>query len=258
LLAHPLTRDLELDSPETTHRRREIIRAKPFLRKIYAEWYRSIVSALPAGEGAVLELGSGGGFLSEFIPGLITSDVLRTPGISLALDAQELPVAAGSLRAIVMANVLHHLPQPSRFLAEATRCVRPGGAIVMIEPWASRWSRLIYTRLHHEPFAPNAPSWDFAPDGPLSGANGALPWIMFERDRDQFATQFPQGRIERVRPFMPLSYLLSGGVSRRALMPGWTYAFWLAIDEGLLRRWMNNWAMFAQSLLIRREIVRSH
>jgi len=41
----------------------------------------------------------------------------------------------GSLRAIVMTDVLHHIPNVESFFAEAARCVRPGGVIVMIEPW---------------------------------------------------------------------------------------------------------------------------
>jgi hypothetical protein len=56
----------------------------------------------------------------------------------------------------------------------------------MIEPWVSTLSRPIYTRLHHEPFNPDAKDWSFPDTGPLSGANGALPWIIFQRDRHHF------------------------------------------------------------------------
>lgn len=67
-LAHPLTQGLNLDDPQTTKLRRRIIMEKPFLREVYKEWYTSIIKALPDGDGAVLELGSGAGFLSEYIP----------------------------------------------------------------------------------------------------------------------------------------------------------------------------------------------
>jgi len=56
-LENPLTRDMDLDSPETTARRMKLIRQKPFLRRIYEEWYRSIAADLPPGPGQVLELG---------------------------------------------------------------------------------------------------------------------------------------------------------------------------------------------------------
>jgi SAM-dependent methyltransferase len=162
-----------------------------------------------------------------------------------------LPFAAGSLRAIVMTNVLHHLPQPRRFLADAAHCVRPGGALVMIEPWVSPWSRFVYGRLHHEPFEPHARTWEFPATGPLSGANGALPWILFVRDRAQFEAEFPEWRIEHIQPGMPFRYLLSGGVSLRSLMPGASEGLWRGVER-LMQPCMSRWAMFASIKLVRR------
>ena len=65
ILAHPLTRGMDIDDPRTTELRLQIVRSKRFLRKIYEEWYRDIVAALPPCDGPVLELGSGAGFLGE-------------------------------------------------------------------------------------------------------------------------------------------------------------------------------------------------
>src|SRR5262249_39668042 len=126
------------------------------------------------------------------------------------------------------------------------RCVRPGGVVSMIEPWVTPWSRLIYTRLHHEPFRPDATEWEFPATGPLSGANGAMPWIIFERDRAEFEREFPQWRMAAIRPHTPLCYLLSGGVSMRSLMPGWAHAPVRAV-EAMLRPL----AMFAHVTLRR-------
>lgn len=249
-LAHPLTRGLELDDPQTTALRRRIIQEKSFLRKIYEEWYQAIAAALPAGEGAVLEVGAGAGFLREHLAGLITSEIFFCPGVSVVLDATCLPFADATLRGIVMTDVLHHVPQPRRFFAEAARCVRPGGRLVIIEPWVSAWSRLIYQRLHHEPFRPEATEWEFPAQGPLSGANGALPWILFERDRAQFAQEFPQWQIQTITPTLPFRYLVSGGVSLRSLMPGPTFGLWRRFER-LLQPWMTNWAMFAEIILVR-------
>src|SRR5262244_3270831 len=64
---------------------------------------------------------------------------------------------------------------------QATRCVRLGGVVAMIEPWVTPWSRFVYTRLHHEPFQPEAEQWEFPVRRPRSGANGALPYIIFVR-----------------------------------------------------------------------------
>ena len=249
-LTHPLTQGLDIDAPETTHVRRRILREKVFLRRIYEEWYRSILTELPEGPGRILEIGTGAGFLSEYIPDLITSEIFPVPGVQLALDSRYLPVATAKLRAIVMTDVFHHIPESKRFLREAARAVRPGGAIVMIEPWNSTWSRWVYTHLHHEPFRPGAEEWEFPSSGPLSGANGALPWIVFERDRTRFIQEYPEWRIMSVRPMMPFRYLLSGGVGYRSFMPGWTFPVWRGLERGLepLARRL---AMFARIVLRR-------
>ena len=249
-LEHPLTRGLELDSPETTRLRRTIIATKPFLRQLYEEWYTDIARHVPDGQGRVLELGSGAGFLRQHMPDVIPSEVFPCSDVALILDARHLPFSAGCLRAIVMTDVLHHIPDVRRFLAEAGRAVRDGGTIVMIEPWVSAWSRFVYRNFHHEPFLPEAADWTFAESGPLSGANGALPWIVFERDRRTFSAEFREWRIESIHPSMPFRYLLSGGVSLRSLMPGWTFATWRGIERAL-SPWMGSLAMFATIVLRR-------
>ncbi len=251
-LAHPLLRGLEVDDPRTTTVRRQIIQDNRFLRQIYEEWYASLAACLPVGAGHVLELGSGAGFLSDAVPNLITSEIFWCEHIRVVVDGRRLPFATGTLRAILMTDVLHHVPDVRAFFAEAERCVRPGGIMAMIEPWMTRWSKVIYTRLHHEPFQPQTPDWEFPAQGPLSGANGALPWIVFERDRAQFEHEFPQWRIDTIRPFMPFRYLVSGGVSLRALMPGWNFGAWRGLEK-MFEPWMKTWAMFALIVLWRED-----
>lgn len=246
LLVHPLTRDIDLDDPKTTSLRRQIIQSKPFLRRIYDDWYRWIADQIPDGEGGVLELGSGAGYFDQIVPAAITSEIFQVPGVRCVLDGQQMPFGDGALKAIVMSDVLHHLPQVRKFFAEAVRTLRPGGVVAMVEPWNTPWSRLVYQNLHHEPFRPDAEAWEFPSTGPLSGANGALPWICFVRDRGRFEREFPQLAIERVQPIMPLRYLLSGGVSMRSLMPGFATRP-VALLEKL---WPG--AMFARILLRRR------
>ncbi len=251
LLAHPHTRDLSIDDPQTTERRRRIIRENRFLWRIYDEWYRSVSACIPEGPGSVFELGSGGGFLAQYIPGLITSEVFPCSDIQLVLDARRLPFSSGSLKAIAMVDVFHHICDNRAFLNEGARCLRPGGSIVMIEPWVSTWSWPIYTRLHDEPFEPDAKNWTFSSAGPLSGANGALPWIIFQRDRHRFESEFSDFQIQEVRPFMPFRYLVSGGVSMRQLMPEASFSAWRGF-ESWLGKWPQHWSMFALIHLRRR------
>lgn len=121
----------------------------------------------------------------------------------------------------------------------------------MIEPWVSAWSSLIYGKFHHEPFDPAAADWTFPSTGPLSGANSALPWIIFERDRDRFERLFPDLKLISVDLFMPFRYLLSGGLSMRSLAPAGTFSFWKKTETLLspLNRYL---AMFAFIVLERK------
>jgi SAM-dependent methyltransferase len=256
LLTLPSAAGRDLDDPETTALRRQIIRQKPFLRGIYEDWYRAIATAMPPGEEPVLELGSGGGFMQGYLPRVLASDILHVPGLDVVADARRLPFAAGALRGIVMTNVLHHIPDVGSFLADAARCVRPGGALVMIEPWVTTWSRLVYGRLHHEPFEPSAPDWLLPPGGPLSAANIALPWMVFQRDRARFEREFPSWQVTTIEPLMPFRYLISGGVSKRALMPAITQSAWRVFEHSL-DAWMPSLGMFAKVVVVRTAIPAS-
>lgn len=250
-LAHPLTQGKDIDSPETTALRREIIESKPFLKAIYEDWYAAIATELKSVPSThpVLELGSGAGFLAERVPHLITSEIFHLQGMHLMLDAQQLPFGPATLNGIVMTNVLHHIPDPALLFAEAQRCIVPGGKIVIIEPWLTAWSRFVYNHLHHEPVDESNTTWKIDGDGPLSTANTALPWILFQRDRQAFAQRFPTLKIQEVRPIMPFRYLVSGGISMRNLMPRWSYPLWRGL-EAALSPLRSGLGMFAKIVLI--------
>jgi SAM-dependent methyltransferase len=231
---------MSVDDPRTTLLRREIVQNKVFLNKIYREWYARLTLDVPP-DARFLELGSGAGFLREFLPGLITSEVFATPGVDRIVDARQLPFMDCELDGIVMTDVLHHIEDVAQFFHEATRCIKGGGQVLMVEPWNTPWSRWVYQRLHSEPFQTQA-GWTLPSAGPLSGANGALPWILFERDKDRFHREFPQWDIHSIELLMPFSYLLSGGVSLRAFAPGWAYRPVRCVEGQLNQK---RWAMFA-------------
>ena len=149
-MSDPSARNLDLDAPENTLRRAHIIQRKPFLKQFYQDCYISISKLLPEKvNGPVVELGSGGGFLKDYIPGLITSEILAIPTVDIQFDGQSLPFKTASVRAVVMLDVFHHMPRPATFLARAAHILKPGGRLIMIEPWVTAWSRFVYGYLHH-------------------------------------------------------------------------------------------------------------
>lgn len=250
-LVHPLARDLNIDASETAIIRKRIIREKPFLRMVYHEWYQSIINSLPRDKtGPILELGSGGGFLKDYMPGLITSEILQIDDVDIILDGQWLPFKKATLQGIVMVDVFHHMPCTKSFIADAAFCVKPGGFMIMIEPWNTQWSQLVYRYLHHEPFNPTVKNWEFSKGGPLSQANSALPWMVFERDRNKFEREFPQWLIHEKTLHTPFCYLISGGVSWRSFMPDRLFKACRKIED-LLHPWMHHLAMFAKVVLFR-------
>ena len=205
---------------------------------------RDVRRTLPDVSGKVLEIGSAGGLAQSVMPEALRSDVFACEGVDVVLDSRSIPVAEQSLRAIVMTNVFHHIPDVERFLAESERALTQGGRIIMWEPWITPWSRLIYRYVHHEPFDPEVPSWAFPQGGPLSSANEALAWIVFSRDAARFNKTFPDLDIPELRLEMPLCYLLSGGISFRSFVPGVAYRAVRAFEK-LLSPLNEHLAMFA-------------
>jgi SAM-dependent methyltransferase len=233
------------DSLERYRHDQALIRRKPFLRRLYGDFYSEIVSALPRDvEGAVAEIGSGAGFLKDFLPQLITSEVLPSGMNDLCFDACRIPFRSASLKGILMLDVFHHIPSPAAFLEEATRCLKPGGAVIMIEPWMTPWSLGVLRLLHHERTDPRQIGWDFANTGPMSGANQALPWIVFQRDRNLFEERFPELDIINVSLHTPFCYLVSGGLTRWQAASGSWYPTVRRL-ENLLKPHYSVLAMFA-------------
>lgn len=233
----------DLDDPNRTLMHAEIIKSKPFLKKLYIEWYSNFmdeIKNLPSGK--MIEIGSGGGFLKEIIPQVITSDILPLKNCDMTFSAENLPFVENELSAIFMVNVLHHIPDPKKFFYEAEKKIMKDGMIVMVETANSTFSKIIYKNFHHEPFDTKA-GWELTSSGPLSSSNQALPWIIFNRDKDKFSRMFPRLQIISTKLHTPFRYILSGGVSRKTLVPDGTFPFF-SFFEKLLTPLMNYLGMF--------------
>jgi len=240
----------DLDDPATTLLHAKIVQKKPFLKKLYIDFYKQFRSAVPDFEKKVLvELGSGGGFIKEVIGNVITSDILELPNVDKVFSAVSMPFEETSIDAFFMFDVLHHIADPKAFFKEVLRCLKVSGKIVMIEPANTLWSRLIYKNFHHERFDTQA-KWELEESGPLSQGNGAIPWIIFSRDRKIFENEFPSLRIINMRNHTPLRYLLSGGLTLRQLVPSFTYPLIKAVEYGLSP--INDWLGMFQTIELQR------
>jgi len=198
-----------------------IWRERPFVRQLYHEWFVLIRDRLARVDGPTVELGGGLGTLRDVVPEVVVTDVEPTPWASEVVDAERLPYGNGTVANLVLFDVFHHLPHPSRFLGEAVRALRPGGRVVLIEPYCSPVSTFAYRHFHHEPvdltvdpFAESAQSTEDAMD-----SNSALPTLAFFRRRDELERRWPQLRVVEARRLSFVAYPLSGGFSRPPLVP---------------------------------------
>ncbi len=228
-----MRRSIDMDSPQALEKERLLLSKKVLLRKLYKDFYQEMFVRLSSSaKSVVVEIGSGGGIIKEVIPFAITSDVRSGEGIDMVFNAGEMPFPNESIDALLMINVFHHLQNVEGCLKSFNRVLRPGGKIIMVEPTNTPWRRWTDRRFHHEIFDPLA-SWDIGPGGPLSAANGALPWIVFIRDRKLFEEKFPPLRVSYIREHTPFRYFISGGFSYPQLLPSFTYEFVKKMENAL-------------------------
>ncbi len=243
----------DLDGDKTVCAHARIIKSKGFLRLLYSDFYDHMrIAGGYDEEGVFVEVGSGGGFIKEILPNTVTSDVVLHDGIDEVLSAESMPFKNGSVNGIFVLNCFHHFSQPAVVLGEFERVLVNGGTVVIIEPANTWWGRLVYTFLHHEPFDPSG-GWTLPTSGRLSAANAALPWIVFVRDREALPRLFQSLEIESVTYHTPFAYLISGGLTWRALAPTWAYSF-VRTAERLLSP-VSKWLGMFMTVVIRKHQV---
>jgi len=191
---------------------------KPGLRSVYGRWFTLLRQA--CSEGPIVELGCGPGFFKERHPEVVATDAIMNPQADAIVEAVALPFDDAQIGSIVLLDVFHHLPGPADFLAEAARVLRPGGHLVLLEPWVGLAGRLFYRWVHHEdcdlrvdPMAPWAGRHKDAMEG-----NAALPWLYFRPGGDLEHLGLPL-RVVRRDPFAALPWVLSGGFQPYSLLP---------------------------------------
>lgn len=219
-LSEPSLTGLQVGSTAFFARQKELIRERPLLKRCYDDWYARLLDDVGSApqRGILLELGSGGSCLKDLEPAFITSDVV--PDVAeRVIDACELPFPDNSIRAIALTHVLHHIPDLDRFFREAERTLLPGGVITMIEVAHTPFARFFFRNFHPEPYEDSRSEWSFGQQDSMMDSNQALSWMVFVRDRVRFEKQFPKLAIECFF-FTPwFSYLISGGVTKKDLIP---------------------------------------
>jgi SAM-dependent methyltransferase len=226
----------------------------------YRELYRDQFKDFPdPGALSILEIGSGTSPLKQFLPNVITSDVLDLDYLDLVFDCHQIDkldvIKNNSLDVITLTNVLHHLENPVAFLNRAAGKLKSGGKVIATEPFFSLLSTPIFKYLHHEAVDYRIPEPALKEvHGPLGSANQALSWLIFFRRREWLRPLNENYDIASlaVRPFTALSYMMTGGISRRLPVPSFFYRALFPIDLALSRGFPTLCASFFTVTLTRR------
>jgi SAM-dependent methyltransferase len=223
-LREPRLAGLDVDASDVIDGHRQVLAEKPILRAVFVEIYDrcdAIDRAYGTGEGQRIEIGAGSSVFSERFPDVIATDIKPHPHFDRVLDAQAMNVEDGSVRAIFGINCFHHLPDPMAFLGELDRVLVPGGICVLVEPYYGPLAAAFYPRLFEtEDFDRTQATWEDPGRSIMRGANQALSYIVFDRDRVLFEQRCPTLELVVREPMTNWPrYLLSGGLNFRQLVP---------------------------------------
>jgi SAM-dependent methyltransferase len=250
-------RGLDMESPERLRLHHLILREKPLLRSVFTEFYRTCLRLdrrfFAAAPGRRVEVGAGVSFFREIDPGALVTDLVPAAHLDAAADALRLPFGPGTLRALFGINCFHHFPDPERFFREAGRVLAPGGGVVLIEPFYGPLSAAVHRRLFAtECFEPGAPEWSSGERRAMVGANQALSYVVFVRDRERFGRVAAGLRIvHRERLDTWGRYLASGGLNFRSLCPPRLAPVLRWVEQGL--RPLNRLLALHHVIVLRRE-----
>lgn len=224
-------------------RHRGVWEQKPVLRRVYQDEFfeRMLVQRKPG--GISVEVGAGPGFFAAFAKDVLATDLVACPWLDVVTDAQRLPFQDESLSNVFGLDMLHHLARPMEFLLEASRVLAPGGRLILIEPWITPFSYLIFKFFHQErcdlsETISTGSGQAFAAQKSAFDGNQAIPYLLFGR-RSCFKTlgSLPRVKLAALEPFCLFAYLFSGGFNHVGLLPEFLYPTVSKLERATLPLW---------------------
>ncbi len=256
-LSDPLLDGLDVDKENRLELHRKMLDKKRMLREVFTEFhhlFRKLDLQFISGSGIEVELGAGVSPMRDSYSQVLATDVVDAQYLDRRINAEAMEFADKSVRTIYGQNCFHHFPHPDRFLRELDRVLVPGGGAILLEPYYGPFATFMFKRLFRtEGFDKTYPSWETPVAGPMNGANQALSYIVFIRDRNEYEQKHPSLRIVHMElAGNYLKYLLSGGLNFRQLLPDLFTGF-----IGLLEKLVfpfNRWVALHHIIVIRKVI----
>lgn len=258
LFYDPRVRDVDVDNPSLLEFHNKIINEKKILRSAFNSFYDVMLNCnkkFIKVKGKEFELGCGVGFFKKRRRALITTDIRHSKYIDCILDAQKMNLKDHSVRCFYAINVFHHLPKPDLFFKELIRVLVLGGGVILIEPHNGFFSRTVHKYLHkNEIFNVFQKSWTNKKIlGPLSGANQALSYLVFERDKKKFIKKYGNFLEIKHQKYINngLRYFFSGGLNFRQLLPNF-FLHLIQLIESILSPFSKHTSLYQVTVIIRK------
>jgi len=217
---------MDVDGASRFELHQNMLEKKCMLRAVFTEFhhlFKKLDRQFLFGSGIEMELGAGVSPMRDTYPNVLATDIVDAPNLDRVINAEAMEIPNASVRTIYGQNCFHHFPHPDKFFNELERVLVPEGGVVLLEPYYGLFASFLYKRLFRtEGFDKTYPSWETPATGPMNGANQALSYIIFVRDRAEFERKHPSLKIVHVQKVGNyLKYLLSGGLNFRQLLPDW-------------------------------------
>ena len=222
---------------------REIWNRKKILRVIYNGWYKMILNDMSSTGGKNIELGAGSGNFKEFKPDVISADIEPCGWLDLCFDAHKMPFDDSSVSNIVMIDVLHHLSNPVLFMKEAYRVLEKSGRLIILEPYPSLFSLMVYRKFHPEPFIFDVNYYeknDNVEQKDPWDSNQAIAFLLFYKKINEFSLQFENKfKILKKKRMSCILYPVSGGFEIKHLSLIFSYLCFVFLEIIFIpfRRW---------------------
>jgi SAM-dependent methyltransferase len=236
LLKEPQLAGLDIDSDERMLAHRIVLERKSMLKAVFAEIndeFKSLADRYFLVDGEEVELGAGVAPMRDKYPEVLATDIVPAAHLDMELDAGDMNLADASVKAFYAQNCFHHFPNPGKFFLELERTLKSGGGAIILEPYHGLLASFMFKRLFStEGYDKDFQSWETPAEGPMNGANQALCYLVFVRDRKKFEFEHPG--LEIVHQSVMgnyLKYLFSGGLNFRQLLPNWTTPTITALEK---------------------------
>ena len=189
-----------------------------FLLEKRFSWMNNFIKKEDVG----IEVGSGAGFLKDFIhnKNLKLTDLGSDEHLDFKnIDAQDTGFTSESFDFVIASNMIHHIPYPLKFFKEINRILKKGGKLIIFESYCSIVFQLITIIMKHEGFDFTVNVWNekksSSDEYNAWHGNIAVPHLIFD-DKENFQKNLGNlFKIEYEKLSECLIFLNSGGVTSK-------------------------------------------